>query len=201
MIDRIFQVPHGVVYRATAMTIFDATLINVSNERGCISLIKKPVFIYADFDRIPNKCLIYIVDSSQCWSQGLFDSKKATIPKQLPRTVSPQKVLDMFSIDNETSEPKTGVYHSRPTVFYALKAPCNFFIMSDNHNSDKLTGAKGDWIVSDGKSNALYSEAELKKKFALNKDFDFSITLCAPAWDTSIKGGAAQEYKTMDYGK
>lgn len=164
------------------MQFVDMTLADIRGDPESMTLRRRPVFVYVDFDKIGSRGLAYLIDTTKCWVGDQFRGEMATIPRQIPRSVGQEQFILRFSGCHGQEEGQSGVYVSRSPAFYALKIPCRFYVISPNGDCKKYVGKKGDWIVSDGLVNKNYTHSEMSKRFIIDKDDGYNISDIKPSF-------------------
>lgn len=179
----------------------DMTLLDVKQEDGCIKILKKPMFAYIDYETMPGRCLLYLVDTSDCWDYGSFDGSKAKIKRQVPRSYNPDRVDGKLVPNNPMMRGKSGVYQTEAKELFAIKSRVPFFINDVDSEQCRVLGSKGDWIVSDGNKNKFYTDNELKEQFVLAKPYDLKLDLRRPGWERDRKGMPTTDFKLLSFGR
>lgn len=160
----------------------DLTLMDVGQEKGCIKVIKKPNFVYADFDIQKDKCLLYIADTQQCWKNGEFNGSKLTVNVQIPRAVSHEQAVSKLIACSFGGQGQSGIYHAQIKHFFAIQLKSAFHIQDQASLDPIIRGTAGDWLVSDGNVNKLIKDEMMRRSFALDKLYDYSVSNVKPRW-------------------
>lgn len=158
----------------------DLTLMDVAQESGCIKIIKKPNFVYADFSSKPNKCLLYVVNTKACWAWDKFNGGLCRINEQSPRTVTQNAVLSRLVPCSGVTLGTTGIYRAEERSFFAIKLKSAFHIKDLATGSKVASGEKGDWLISDGNINNILTEDELRRGFALDVAYNYLLRDVTP---------------------
>jgi hypothetical protein len=160
----------------------DLTLMDVGQEKSCIKIIKKPNFVYADFDLQVSKCLLYIADTQQCWKNGEFDGAKLVINMQIPRSVSAKQANNKLVTCSLSGQGHSGIYHAQIKRFFAIQLKGPFHIQDPAGLESVIRGGAGDWLVSDGNINKVITDDMMRRNFALDKAYNYEIENVKPRW-------------------
>jgi hypothetical protein len=158
----------------------DLTLMDVAQESGCIRIIKKPNFVYVDFDSKLNKCLLYVVNTKSCWEWDKFNGGLCKINEQSPRTVTSSAVILRLMPCHGISLGTTGIYRAEEKRFFAIKLKSAFHIQDLSTGFKVASGEKGDWLISDGNINTILTDDSLRRGFALDLKYNYLVKNVSP---------------------
>jgi len=174
--------------------------MDVAQEKGCIRVIKKPNFVYADFEIQSHKCLLYIADTQHCWKNGEFDGSRLSINIQIPRAISLEKARKKLTPCSIDAHGLTGIYRAQIKSYVAVQLKGAFHIQDPASLDPVIHGSAGDWLVSDGNTNKLIKDEMMRRSFALEKPYNFSAPNIKPRWARDKYGLPEREFNTFTPG-